>query len=246
VSTPHRHGRRRPERRPPRSRPRLSRELIAETALEIADREGFEAVSMRRIAGELSSGTMSLYHYVRTKDELIALMDDAIMGEVLVPDGEMPDHWRDAIAAIARRSKDAFVRHPWSFESLQGAAVGPNGTRHFEQSLAAVSSLDAPIEERLRVVTLVDDYVFGYVVRTVGPHGQAPTKEEIDDALADFEDILSTEEFPHLTGMIRPGEDVRTTWDRVIAIIEDESRFEYGLKLLLDGIEADVARRGGG
>ena len=119
-------------------RPRFTREQIAATALAIADAEGFEAVSMRRVAAELGAGTMTLYHYVRTKDDLLALMDDAIMGEVLVPDGELPRHWRERCArsrALARR-----VRAPpvGASRRCRARAVGPNGMRHFEQSLAAV------------------------------------------------------------------------------------------------------------
>src|SRR6187200_555611 len=78
-----------------------TREQIAQAALRIADTEGFEAVSMRRIAGELRAGTMTLYHYVRDKGELLSLMDDAVMGEVLVPDDELSADWREALTAIA-------------------------------------------------------------------------------------------------------------------------------------------------
>ena len=53
--------------------------------MRIADAEGFDALSMRRLAAELDAGTMTLYHYVRTKDELLALVNDAVMGEVVVP-----------------------------------------------------------------------------------------------------------------------------------------------------------------
>src|SRR5262249_21982259 len=85
----------RPE--PGSRRPRFTREQIAAAALAIADAEGMEAVSMRRVAADLGAGTMTLYHYVRTKDELIALMDDAIVGEVLLPDDELPRGWRAAM-----------------------------------------------------------------------------------------------------------------------------------------------------
>src|SRR5215813_14334865 len=91
----------RPE--PGTRRPKFTREQIASTALAIADAEGFAAVSMRRIAGELGSGTMTLYYYVRTKDELIALMDDAIMGELIIPEDELPEGWREGLAELARR-----------------------------------------------------------------------------------------------------------------------------------------------
>ena len=70
---------------PVRRKPRFTREAIAAAAFAIADAKGFEAVSMRGIAAKLGAGTMTLYHYVRTKDDLVALMDDALMGEILIP-----------------------------------------------------------------------------------------------------------------------------------------------------------------
>ena len=78
-------------------RPRFSREEIAAAAVRIADAEGFEAVSMRRIAAELDAGTMTLYHYVRTKDELLALVTDAVMGEVRARPTTCPTDWREAM-----------------------------------------------------------------------------------------------------------------------------------------------------
>ena len=72
-------------------KPRFTREELAAAAIRIADAEGFAAVSMRRIAADLDSGTMTLYHYVKTKDELLSLVVDEVMGEVVVPDiGAVP------------------------------------------------------------------------------------------------------------------------------------------------------------
>src|SRR5262249_22635960 len=102
----------RPE--PGARRARLTREQIATVALALADAEGVEALSMRRVAAELGVGTMTLYYYVETKDELLALMNDSMMGEILVPDDELPTEWRPALEAIAQRSRAAFRRHPWA------------------------------------------------------------------------------------------------------------------------------------
>src|SRR4029453_5969014 len=89
-------------RGPPRGRrPRLNRDELAATAVRIADREGLAALSMRRLAGELGAGTMSLYYYVRTKTELLMLVVDTVMAENHVPEREMPDDWRDALVVIA-------------------------------------------------------------------------------------------------------------------------------------------------
>ena len=132
----------RPE--PSERRPRFSRDQITATALLIADVDGFEAVTMKRIATELGAGTMSLYYYVRTKADVVALMQDAILADLLIPDDELPSHWREAVTVIARRTRDVLLAHPWSIASLNEAQFGPNAMRHIEQSLAALGCAGTP------------------------------------------------------------------------------------------------------
>jgi AcrR family transcriptional regulator len=219
-------------------RPRYTREQIAAVALALADREGMDAVSMRRIALELGAGTMTLYHYVRTKADLADLMDDTIMSEVLVPDGELSPNWREALTQIAIRSRDAFVRHPWAFEGLRGARGGPNGMKHFEQTLAAVASLDLPFAEKLEVALVVDDYVFGYVMRSVRVHAEDPAEElRRTAALAYLGSLLETGDYPHIEQAFA-GLDVMEGVSMMEAVYGDPGRFERGLEQLLDGIEA--------
>jgi AcrR family transcriptional regulator len=232
----------RPE--PGSRRPRHTREQIANAALAIADREGFDAVSMRRVASELGAGTMTLYHYVRNKDELVDLMDDAIMGEVLIPAGELPKTWREAIAAIARRSRAVFLRHPWALQALDGARGGPNGMRHFEQSLAAVASLDIDARAKFELIAMVDDYVFGFVFRAGAAAAafEATGHEEIiEELLPHFEAQIRSGEYPHIEALFAGG-DVRETWQLVVQTMIAESRFELGLERLLDGIAAGLER----
>jgi AcrR family transcriptional regulator len=222
----------RPE--PGARRPRYTREQIAETALAIADAEGIEEVSMRRVASELRAGTMTLYHYVRTKDDLLTLMDDAIMGEVVVPEGEMPEDWREAVATVARRSKEAFNRHPWAFEALQGVRIGPNGMLHFEQTLQAVAGLDIPVEGQFEIVTMVDDYVFGHVGRW--GRGELFGDDEVDAALDYITRHLDDGDYPSVRRAMGDG-SARELWDRFTRVATADERFERGLQWLLDGIE---------
>jgi len=225
----------RPE--PGSRRPRFSREQIASVALAIADAEGFEAVSMRRVAADLGAGTMSLYHYIRGKDDLLALMDDALMGESLIPDEELPDDWREALAAIARRTRDVFLRHPWALHSLQGEAagqgapIGPNGMRHFEQSLAALEHAPLDTGGKLDLLAIVDDYVFGYVLRAgeLGLRREAD-QDEVAAAVEFGMQQLRSGRYPHLEALSR---------DPAAASITEEGRaeerFERGLQVLLSG-----------
>jgi AcrR family transcriptional regulator len=221
-------------------RPSHTRSEIAHAALAIADEEGYEAVSMRRVAERLGAGTMTLYHYVRNKDELITLMADEVMGEVLVPDGELGGDWRSAMGQIARRTHTAFHRHRWALDRLGDGRPGPNGVRHFEQTLEAVSSLDLSGKRKFELISLIDDYVFGFCLR------EAQELEEHrrgfpPEVLEFFQHELDSGELPNIREFL--GDDMEAGVERIADLLFDEARFERGLELLLDGIEAGL--RGG-
>lgn len=225
----------RPE--PGARRPRFSREQIAAAALAIADGEGFAAVSMRRVAAELGAGTMTLYHYVRTKDDLVALMDDALMAEALIPDGELPAGWRAAITAIAYRTRAALVRHPWALVSLRDAQMGPNAMRHFEQSLKAVSDTGLDATTKLALLTIVDDYVMGHALRVeeITIRGERGTGDHAAAAVEFDLEQLATGLFPWTSKLYEETKDGGGWQD---AVKEDAilRRFELGLEALLDGL----------
>jgi AcrR family transcriptional regulator len=222
-------------------RPRLTREQIAAAAFAIADREGFAAVSMRRIAQELGAGTMTLYHYVRTKDDLLALMDDSIMAEVLIPPAEVPKGWREGLAMIARRTRDAFLRHPWAMHALQGARLGPNGLKHIEQSMAVLSGSPLDQASRLALSWVLDDFVFGWVLRTL----EAPTTMLFDVRAINslVRAHLASGDFPHMAAWI--GDEAPSeAFARAARTMDDEQRFEFGLAALLDGVDGKVPLTG--
>jgi AcrR family transcriptional regulator len=231
----------RPE--PGARRARFTREQIAEAALAVADAEGIDAVSMRRVAAELGAGTMTLYHYVRTKDELVALMDNAIMGELLIPEGEMPSDWREALTLIARRTRDAFDRHPWSLGAMTDAQMGPNGMMHVEQSVQAVAELDLDFVEKFEILSLVDEYAFGYAMRrrVPGPDDPAAREDWLRQMTAYIDDELATGDYPALAELVPEG-GMTEAWERMQESDAAEDRFERGLKRLLDGIELDLKR----
>jgi AcrR family transcriptional regulator len=219
-------------------RPRLSRNEIAEAAVRIADAEGFDAVSMRRIAADLDAGTMTLYHYVRTKDELLMLVVDAVMGEVVVPpDQPLPTDWRDAITVIARRSRNAMSAHPWILDISEGPAMGPNSVRHFDQSVQAMVGLKADLRTKLDVITAVDEYVFGYCLheRNNFRADTGPRHEFVDY----ITELVSGGEYPALAGLIR-SEGATRLWTTLSAHANDPGRFERNLRRLLDGIAASL------
>jgi AcrR family transcriptional regulator len=224
-------------------RPSLTRDRIAAVAVEIADAEGFEAVSMRNVARALGVGTMSLYHYIRTKDDLVALVDDRLLAEVVVPEGELPEDWREALATIARRSHAAWAQRPWTLYAWQGARIGPNGMKHMEQSLGAVSGLGLTRAEQLELITLVDDYAIGFTLRQRDlPQLRADDWAELDAMTGYMAAQIESGEFPALKAFVGDA-DPAAAWREVAADAFDEDRFERGLQTLLDGIELRLGRR---
>lgn len=225
---------------PSARRPAHSRAEIAAAAVAIADAEGFEAVSMRRVAQELGAGTMTLYHYVRNKDELITLMVDAAMGEVLVPEGELASEWRPALTQIATRTRDAFRRHRWTLDRLGDGRLGPNGMRHFEQSLRAVSGAGLSDEGQFELIGLVDDYVFGFALREAQESAEHQ-RGFPPEVRAFLQRELDSGGYPLIRRFLGPDADAGV--DRAAALLFREGRFERGLDRLLDGVEAEMSRK---
>jgi AcrR family transcriptional regulator len=190
----------------------LSRENIATVALAIADQEGFEAVSMRRVAQELKVGTMSLYYYVKTKDDLVAVMDDGLMSEALLP--SVPKDWQRAMMQIARRTHAVFIRHPWALVSMLSAPPGLNALRHMEQCLEALAETAMTNKQKITLLAMVDDFVFGHALR------EAATDATVDVEFAATQ--LATGAFPRLAEAFGDGH---------IDVIKD--RFEQGVRALL-------------
>jgi AcrR family transcriptional regulator len=230
-------------------RPTYSREQIAETALAIADAEGFEAVSMRRIAAELGAGTMTLYHYVGSKDELVVLVSDRIMSELVIPDDELPEGWREGMAEIARRTLAVFKRHPWIVEHLgegDPEGAGPGVLRHVEQTLAVAARSGLELGDQFELAAIVDDYVFGHAVRSLEDvqfGGRRGEKDRFDAMIAYVTEQLETGDYPHLSAAA--GDDPAAGLARIGHLAGDGERFERGLQRLLDGLErwVESARR---
>jgi AcrR family transcriptional regulator len=202
-----------------RKRLQLSREKIAAAALAIADAEGFQAVSMRRVAQELEVGTMSLYYYVKTKDDLMAVMDDALMGEALLPSLPKSWGWKRAITEIATRTHSVFLRHPWALVSMLSAPPGLNAMRHMEQCLEALAETTMTAKQKLTLLAMVDDFVFGHALR------EAASDTTVDMEFAAAQ--MATGAFPRLAEVFGSGR-----------IDAGRDRFKGGLRLLLEGDHA--------
>jgi AcrR family transcriptional regulator len=213
----------------------LNREEILVVALRVADAEGPEAVSMRRIAKELGVGTMSLYHHVPTKDDLLDLMHDRVMGELIVPEDELAATWPEALAQISRRTRDVYSRHTWMVSGAwERPQFGPRAFAHIEQSLQIMSGV--PQEQAMQMLGVADDYVIGFVSRHVAAE-KALARAGMDEG--QFQEALR----PYVEGLLRERAD---EFPALAAFTGDDwsqdadERFEAGLRWLIAGMAAEL------
>jgi AcrR family transcriptional regulator len=207
---------------------------VVDAAMALADEEGLDAVSMRRVAARLRVGTMTLYSHVRDKDELLDLMWDALLGEHLLPDellAEVGADWRAGLTEIARYGRRTFLRHPWALGVGMRPGLGRNKLRHVEQALSVASGITRDPHAQRLVAYAVDDLVAGCTLRELAAQrrlrreGQPCGLRELLDAQPDLLEYIGAGDFPHLRAAIE--DDMPTEFDR----------FERSLAWLLDGIE---------
>ena len=233
---------RRGQRHPPRRAAALSRHEIVRTAIRVADAEGADSVSMRRIARELNAGTMSLYWHIVSKEELLDLMLDTVQGDRETP--EPSGDWRRDIQGAARAVRDSLHQHPWLMDFIGGRPpAGPKSLRNVERMLGYFDGLGLDMRLAIDVSTTVGTFVMGAVLREVQEHNSQTyaeqmlaelTEAERDNAIGEFtERVRATGRYPHLAELMDAGYDPDAAETR-------DARFEFGLDCLLDGIAARI------
>lgn len=212
-----------PQRGPKRE---LSTERIVEAAIELADADGIEAVSMSRVATAVGFTPMSLYRYVTGKDDLLLLMVDAA-SDIAVPPIE--GSWREQLRSWASYVRAGYEAHPW-LTSLPPSATPttPNRLGILDAALRAMQDLDAPDSVKVAIARLLLGYIglFGE-----SGHESAPP-EAVREALPD---LVTTERFPHLAGPVADG-----VLDGPVA--GTDQAFHFGLARLLDGVQVWIDR----
>ncbi|MEU3019054.1 MULTISPECIES: TetR/AcrR family transcriptional regulator [unclassified Nocardiopsis] len=218
----------------PRRGPRhqLTVQRLVEAAMTVAEEDGVEALSMRRVAARLGVGTATLYTYVPDKAALLALMVDEMVGQA-TPPHTRPGGWRERVEAWAREDLASFRAHPWLVEMTSGPYVGPNGFAWMDSALRALDGTGLPEEEAYAVVGAVDGLVRGHVGRVV----------EADRAgrwtSPDGESFASVQE-GYLARWIEPGR--HPAIERMDAPPPTpEEVFERALAWLLDGVERRIS-----
>ncbi|WBB60224.1 TetR/AcrR family transcriptional regulator C-terminal domain-containing protein [Streptomyces sp. WMMC500] len=198
----------RPERAGRGPRPAHSRAAIAAAAVRIADADGLDAVSMRRVAAEIGSGTMSLYNYVPRKEDLHELMVDAVSAEYDLS-APLTGDWRADVLALAEQSRELMRRHPWLPRLTATTAYGftPHALRYLDRFLAALEGLDAAPGTKMELVAMVTASVTSYVTFEIALAERAralPWSEAEEQAVrgAYLAGQLATGEYPHLAAVL--------------------------------------------
>jgi len=143
-------------------KPQYDRATIAAAAVRLADAEGLDALSMRRVAAALGMGTMSLYNYVPAKEHLVQLMIDQVSGEYAYPPGPPADP-RSALADLARQARDITRRHPWLPGLLhRPPPAGPNALRYLDYFLGLLAGSALDTGAKLEMIGLISGFATMY------------------------------------------------------------------------------------
>ncbi|MFE6858361.1 TetR/AcrR family transcriptional regulator [Nocardia sp. NPDC057668] len=221
----------RPSRGP---KPGLTLDQIVEAAIAVADAEGLEAVTMRRVATELGRGAMSLYRYVPGKAELLDLMLDRVQRPY---DPEfLGEGWRAALEALAHGTLALYRDHPWLIQVNQTRPVlGPSAIESLERVVTRLTPMGLPDPELISAIIMIDNYVIGaargQMYQRDAERKTSMTDDEFWTAQVPYiERAMATGNYPTMAGL---SEDAFGAFDH----------FTFGLRRILDGLQAYVDER---
>ncbi|QBJ97364.1 TetR family transcriptional regulator [Rhodococcus sp. ABRD24] len=204
----------------------LSKQRVVAEAVRLADREGVSGLSMRRLAGALGAGAMSLYHYVANKEELLDAMVDIVFEEI-----ELPPEGTDWQSAMRRRSVSArqvLARHPWAIGLLESrTSPGSANLRHHEAVTACLRRAGFTVLMATHANWLLDSYVYGFALQEASL--PFDTTDEFTDMTEDvYLPQLPPDEFPYLN---------ESAAALLAADYDPAEEFTFGLDLILAALE---------
>jgi AcrR family transcriptional regulator len=206
-------------------RERLDRARVLRAAVELADQEGFDALTMRRLAAELSVVPMALYKHVTDKNELLDGMIDLVFAEVQIP---IDVDWRTALRARSSSMRQALLRHPWAVGRMETGTPGPANLRHHNAVLQCLRR-DAgfPFHMAVHAYNVMDAYVYGFAGQEKALAGNIPAEAARRREVVIDRQPSEIDDYPYLAEVVT--ELAKTGFD-----IADE--FAFGLDLILEGL----------
>ncbi|MEX1005949.1 MAG: TetR/AcrR family transcriptional regulator [Acidimicrobiia bacterium] len=209
----------------PASRTPLSKARVLHAAIDLADREGLGALTMRRLGAELGFEAMSLYKHVANKEEILEGMVELIVGQIAIP--HTGADWKEAMRRRAHSAREVLSQHSWVIGLLEARALGgPAAMRYLNAILGNLMAGGFPIEQAAHAFNLLDCYVYGHVIQETLLAPSAP--ENPTESAPSSPDHTTMSEYPHLLAMYEHAQTFEYTFD---------GEFDFGLELILDGLE---------
>ena len=215
----------------------LSKERVLRAAVALADRDGIQSLTMRKLADDLGVGAMSLYHYVANKDELLGAMVEVVFGEIDPPSTGV--EWKTAMRQRAISTRLTLNRHRWAVGLMESRAMpGPASFRVHNAILGFLREAGFSIEMTIQAYSVLDAYIYGFALqeKTVpfedaeGAAALAEAQARRFEAQAQEQQLAAlADEFPYLAEVVA-GHVAKVGYDFGEA-------FEYGLDLILDALE---------
>jgi AcrR family transcriptional regulator len=215
----------------PRAEPRApwTRVQLVRAAIDLADEGGIESLSMRKLSQHLGGAPMSLYNHVSNKDDLLNGMIDALFGEIELPVGEQ---WKTTMRQRAISIRTVMTRHPWAIGLMESRRTpGPSTLRHHDAVIGCLRDAGFSIQLAAHAFATLDGFIYGFVLQERSLAFGTP--EETSELAKAFLLQFPTKDYPRLAELtvehvLQPGYDYG-----------DE--YEFGLDLILDGLEAKAA-----
>jgi AcrR family transcriptional regulator len=213
-----------------RSRPRLSRDKVLLGALAVADAGGIASLTIRSLAEQLGVKPMSVYHHVANKDEILAGLVDIVFSEIELPSAD--GGWRAEMHRRASSAREVLGRHRWAIGLLESRTTpGPATLRHHDAVLSTLLAAGFSRAMTAHAYALIDSYVYGFALQEASLPFEGP--EGVGEVAGPIMELMADGAYPHMVDMatsyyMQPGYD-----------FADE--FEFGLNLILDGLERAIS-----
>lgn len=203
------------------SKGNLSKEAVLRAAIALADKEGLEALSMRKIGQELGVEAMSLYNYVANKGDLLDGMADFIVSEFDLPSNETD--WRESLRRSAISAHKVLWSHPWACGlNVSRPSVGPAALRYIDSVMGALRGAKFPIQLTHNALHAIFSHIYGFTLQELGIKSGI---ESLDPRTAAVLFQQMADEYPHIAEIA------------LGAHHDHEVEFVFVLDLILEGLE---------
>ncbi|MGA5821716.1 TetR/AcrR family transcriptional regulator [Kitasatospora sp. NPDC094028] len=206
---------------------RLTRDRVLTAAIGLADRSGLDALTMRKLAAELDVEAMSLYHHVRNKEDLFDGVADLVMAEMVAP--AAGGEWRAEMHRRAASVHDVLRRHRWAVGLIASRQTpGPAHLAHYDATIGCLHAAGFPYPLAGHACSVIDSHIFGFTIRR---RDLAFDPDKLAEWAQHNLPQIPADRYPH----------VHAITERIVADEYRDVSFEFGLELILDGLEKLLA-----